>query len=339
MNDATKLPLVITMGEPGGISGELTVKAWEALSKSGPVFFVIDDPDRLAAYGGLVTTISSPEHAASVFAHALPVLSLDKPVTATPGIASPDTALSVISSIERAVALTLEGKASGIITNPIQKSALTASGFKFPGHTEFLGALTANSPMPVHRTRGPIMMLASSKLRVVPATVHIPLSEAPLRLTKALIIDTARITAEALQYDFGIENPRLSIAGLNPHAGEDGIFGDQEQSIIAPAISALNDLGIDVLGPVSADSMFHAEARKRYDAAICMYHDQALIPVKTLDFHQTVNITLGLPIIRTSPDHGTALDIAGQGIARPDSLISAIQLAAFVSEHRRATKG
>lgn len=326
------------MGEPGGIGGELTVNAWRALVGRGPVFFVIDDPERLSAIGAPVFVIDRPEDAGGAFADALPVLPLGESVKSAPGVADPKTAAAVLSSIERAVDLVLNNRAAAVVTNPIQKAALAEAGFAFPGHTEFLAALTASAPMPAGRPRGPVMMLAGPELRVIPATIHIPLSAVPAALTANRLLEVCRIAADALRRDFGIDNPRLALAGLNPHAGESGVLGEEEQSIIAPAIDALNAEGINARGPLPADALFHEDARATYDAAICMYHDQALIPVKTLGFYETVNVTLGLPIVRTSPDHGTALDIAGKGAARPDSMIAAIRLAADIARRRRAVR-
>ena len=326
------LPLAVTMGEPAGIGGELTIKAWlqrEAL----PPFFVIDDPDRLER---LAARIGSPIpiqpirdgfEAPAVAAKALPVLPclLDRPVT--PGQPDPGNARAVITAIERAVAAAASGAAGAVVTNPIQKSVLMASGFRHPGHTEFLGELAGA------RT---IMMLACPALRVVPVTVHVPLQDAVRQLTRERIVEAGRITAASLVTLFGIARPRLVVAGLNPHAGEGGALGREELEIIAPAVDELVAAGIEVRGPLSADTLFHAAARERYDAALCMYHDQALIPLKTLDFAGGVNVTLGLPFIRTSPDHGTALDIAGRGIADPTSLIAAMRLAGELIERRLA---
>ncbi len=232
-----------------------------------------------------------------------------------------------MESIERAVDYAVNGSASGVVTNPIQKSTLLAAGFGFPGHTEYLAHLTTAAPMPNERARGPVMMLAGPMLRTVPVTVHQSVKEAIGSLTPDKIIKTAIVTAEALRDEFGIASPRLAISGLNPHAGEAGALGMEDEMIIAPAVDALCDMGLNARGPLPADTMFHEEARASYDAALCMLHDQALIPAKTLAFHDAVNVTLGLPIIRTSPDHGTALDIAGKGLARADSLIAAIKLA------------
>ena len=326
-------PLALTMGEPGGASPEITLAAWEKL-RGGGAFFVIADPALFPAEK--IAVISGPEKAAEIFAEKLPVLALEKPVSATPGETSQDNAGAVIESIERAVAYALSGEASAIVTNPIQKSSLIAAGFKFPGHTEFLAALTKNKPMPAGCMRGPVMMLAGPDLKTVPVTIHQSVTDAVRSLTTDLITRTAMVVAQALTQDFSIKSPRLAISGLNPHAGENGALGSEDEDIIAPAIAALNDAGVNARGPLPADTMFHESAREAYDAALCMLHDQALIPAKTLAFHDAVNVTLGLPIIRTSPDHGTALDIAGKSVARADSLIAAIRLAFAMAERRSA---
>lgn len=326
------------MGEPGGVGGELTIKAWRALASDGPAFFVIDDPTRLERLDAPVAAIEAPDEASAIFAGKLPVLPIGTRVDATPGRAEPGNAPQVIASIEKAVAFALSGKAGGVVTNPIQKSSLIEAGFEFPGHTEFLAHLTREAPMPApQRRRGPVMMLAGPELRTVPATIHASVREAAASLTTDTIIAKAMIVIEALTYDFGVRTPRLAISGLNPHAGEDGKIGTEERDVIAPAVKRLREeYGVIASGPHAADSMFHAEARKGYDAALCMLHDQALIPVKTLAFFETVNVTLGLPIIRTSPDHGTALDIAGGGFASPDSLIAAIRMASDMAARRAA---
>ncbi|MEQ8748996.1 MAG: 4-hydroxythreonine-4-phosphate dehydrogenase PdxA [Amphiplicatus sp.] len=335
LTNVASRPLALTMGEPGGVGGEITIKAWSALRKSGPVFFVIDDPARLTALGARVAEIASPSEAGKVFAVALPVLSLGARIEARLGVADSKTAKHVVESIRCATTLALSGDAAGIVTNPISKAALLADGFQFPGHTEYLGALTHDAGMPAKAAaRGPVMMLAGPALRTVPVSVHEPLADAARRLSTDAIVRAATVTAQALALDFGIARPRLAIAGLNPHAGEGGALGSEDGKIIAPAVEALRKAGIDARGPLPADTMFHEEARARYDAAICMYHDQVLIPVKTLAFHDTVNVTLGLPIVRTSPDHGTALDIAGKNVARADSLIAAIRLAADMAARR-----
>lgn len=325
---ASYAPLALTMGEPGGAGPEITVAAWETLrpqmKKSG-AFFVIAEPSLFPA--DAIAEINRPQDAENVFAEKLPVLPLDKSVAAKAGEASPQNADAVIESIERAVAFALTGEASGVVTNPIQKSSLIAAGFKFPGHTEFLAELTKASPMLPGRLRGPVMMLTGPQLKTVPVTIHQSVTDAARALTADMIVQTATVTAQSLIHEFGVSAPRLAISGLNPHAGEGGALGREDNEIIAPAVAALNAAGITARGPLPADTMFHPEARETYDAALCMLHDQALIPAKTLAFHEAVNVTLGLPLIRTSPDHGTALDIAGEGLARPDSLIAAIKLA------------
>jgi 4-hydroxythreonine-4-phosphate dehydrogenase len=300
------------------------------------VFCLIDDPARIERLGAPVAAISGPRDAAAHFAERLPVwrLSADATVDGSPGVASPGNAKAVQVSIETAVYSALAGECAGVVTNPIQKSALIAAGFRFPGHTEYLAELTAKSPMPAGRRRGPVMMIAGPDLRTVPVTIHLPLHHVGAKLSADLIVDKALVVLEALKDDFGIARPRLAVAGLNPHAGEGGVLGSEDRDVIAPAVAALQDAGADVVGPLPADTMFHAEARARYDAALCMYHDQALIPVKTLSFFDAVNVTLGLPVIRTSPDHGTALDIAGKGVADPSSLIAALRLAADMAARR-----
>ena len=320
-------PLALTMGEPGGVGGELALKAWAA--PGVPTFFLAGDAGWLAGIDPAVPVreISRPGEAAQVFPDALPVLPLPLTAPVRPGTADPAHAPAVIASIERAVAAVHAGGASAVVTLPIQKESLISTGFAHPGHTEFLAALTGS--------RRPVMMLVGKDLRTVPMTVHIPLSGVADQLTASLVEETARIVEHALRADFGIAAPRLALAGLNPHAGEGGALGPEENTIMAPAAARLRREGIDIRGPLSADTLFHAEARARYDAALCPYHDQALIPVKMLDFHNTVNVTLGLPIVRTSPDHGTALDIAGTGRARPDSLIAALKLAHEMAERRQ----
>ena len=318
-------PLILTMGEPAGIGAEITAGAWRALRGSGLCFALIDDAGR--DFGVPVARISAPEEANAVFAQALPILHRPLAAPVVPGKPSPAHAGAVIASIEEAVALAKAGRAAGVVTNPIQKASLTAAGFPHPGHTEFLGEL-AGTGVP------PVMMLACPELRVVPVTVHEALAKAIARLNPALIMETTRIVDAALKRDFGIAAPRLAIAGLNPHAGEAGTMGREEIDIITPAIAALRAEGIDARGPMPPDTMFTALARPGYDAAICLYHDQALIPIKTIDMAGGVNVTLGLSIIRTSPDHGTALDIAGKGLADPASLIAAIRLAGDLAAKR-----
>jgi 4-hydroxythreonine-4-phosphate dehydrogenase len=306
------------MGDPAGIGGELTAKAWAALRETGPAFFAIDDPARLAAYGVPVREIFGAGEAVGVFGAALPVLAERLSAPVVPGRPDGANAAAVIASIERAVRLVQAGEALAVVTNPIAKSVLYSAGFQYPGHTEFLGALTGCDL--------PVMMLANDYLRVVPVTVHVSLRDALEMLTTTLIVDTAVVVAEAMRRA-GIAAPRLGIAGLNPHAGEDGAMGSEEARIIVPAMQQLRAAGIDVRGPYPPDTMFTPAARAGYDVAVCMYHDQALIPLKTLDVASGVNVTLGLPIVRTSPDHGTAFDIAGKGVADPSSLIGALRLA------------
>lgn len=329
-------PLAVTMGEPAGIGGEILLAAWHRLRATGPAFAALDDPARLrrlAAGLGLdvpVRTVADMEEAAATFGTALPVLPLAEAVEAEPGRPEPRNAAAVLASIERAMDLVRAGAAAAVVTSPIQKSALYAAGFRFPGHTEYLAELAGGCR--------PVMMLAGPSLKVVPLTVHMALARVPGRLRPEDIVDQTRIVDRALRTLFGIEAPRLAVAGLNPHAGEGGAMGDEEERIIAPALARLRGEGIDVRGPLPADTMFHARARAGYDAALCMYHDQALIPVKTLDFDEAVNVTLGLPFVRTSPDHGTALDIAGRGMARADSLVSALKLAAVMAGRRAAER-
>ncbi len=325
-------PLAVTMGEPGGVAPEITEKAWVQLCESGPAFFIISDP---ALYPNVeIATIETPADAPALFSSALPILPLAKAVDAHSGVASPHTAQAVIASIEQATRFAIDGAAGAVVTNPIQKSALLASGFAFPGHTEFLEALTQDVETPTDTPRGAVMMLAGPTLRTVPVTIHLSVSAAVKSLRPDLIVKTALITAHALKNDFGIAAPRLAISGLNPHAGEDSAMGMEDAMIIAPAIDELKSMGVDATGPLPADTMFHEEARAKYDAALCMLHDQALIPAKTLAFHDAVNVTLGLPIARTSPDHGTALNIAGKGAARADSLVAAIRLAGEIAARR-----
>jgi 4-hydroxythreonine-4-phosphate dehydrogenase len=329
------------MGEPAGVGGELTLKAWLArrAARDALPFFAIDDPVRLRHLAQRlslavdIVEIDTPAGAAGTFARALPVLKQPLAVEARPGHLDVRNATAVIASIERAATLARDGRASAMVTNPIQKKTLQEAGFPHPGHTEFLAALGGSAGRPADV----VMMLACRELRVVPVTIHIALRQAVEALSTDLIVRAGRIAAQALRRDAGLDAPRLAVAGLNPHAGEGGTMGDEDWRIVAPAVAALRAEGIDATGPMPPDTMFHAAARARYDLALCMYHDQALIPIKTIDFAGGVNVTLGLPFIRTSPDHGTALDIAGTGSADPSSFLAALNMAADMA-HRRATR-
>ncbi|WP_068878096.1 MULTISPECIES: 4-hydroxythreonine-4-phosphate dehydrogenase PdxA [unclassified Phenylobacterium] len=329
-------PLALTLGDPAGIGPEIVVKAWRALKDQGPAFFVVGDARAVASAptstAGLVRPISSPSEAEALFPTAIPVLDLPLRGPVVAGQPSPAAAPAIIQWIETAVGLALSKTVSGVVTAPIAKAPLYAAGFKFPGHTEFLGELTAAASY--DGARGPIMMLTAADLRVTLVTVHEALARVSAKLDIQAVVNAGLVTAQALRRDFGVERPRVAVAGLNPHAGESGSIGREEVEIVEPAIRALKDLGVDARGPYPSDTLFPAEVRATYDAALCLYHDQALIPIKMLDFWGGVNVTLGLPIVRTSPDHGTAFDIAGRGIARPDSLIAAIRLADEIARRR-----
>ncbi|MFW7268443.1 4-hydroxythreonine-4-phosphate dehydrogenase PdxA [Gluconacetobacter sp. Hr-1-5] len=319
--------LALTMGDPAGVGPELTVAAWRALRADGPGFMVLGDP---ALYGGVpVRVVADAAQAAAVFGEALPVLPVGLACAARPGAPDVANAPAVIGSIARAVELALGGQVGAVVTNPISKLVLKQAGFAHPGHTEYLAELCG---VPGRE----VMMLACPELRVVPVTIHVSLRRALDSLTVDEIVRCGRTTVAALRRDFGIAVPRLAVAGLNPHAGEGGVMGGEEGEIIAPAIAVLRGDGVDVTGPWPPDTMFTPPARARYDAALCMYHDQALIPLKTIDMAGGVNVTLGLPIVRTSPDHGTAFDIAGQGVADPSSLIAALKLARDMARNRSA---
>ncbi len=323
-------PLVLTQGDPAGIGPDITLAAWSSRERYGlPPFLFLGDPEVLtsrAAMLGLEVPIrdADTDNAAAVFADALPVFRIPAGAEVAAGEPHVATAKGTITAIELAVSLAMEGKAAGLVTNPIAKSILYRAGFGFPGHTEFLADLAQKA---TGERVMPVMMLAGPKLRAIPVTIHIPIKDVPAALTSALIEETCHIAHRDLKTRFGIGQPRLAVAGLNPHAGEDGAIGQEDQDLIHPAIVRLRAEGIHVFGPLPADTMFHDEARARYDVAICMYHDQALIPAKALGFDTSVNVTLGLPFIRTSPDHGTAFGIAGQGVARETSLVEAIRLA------------
>jgi 4-hydroxythreonine-4-phosphate dehydrogenase len=327
-------PLALTLGEPAGIGPDITLAAWLRRAELAlPAFYVVGDPDflgRLAGRLGVTVPVAAvePDAAAAAFAGALPVVALDLAVTAEAGRPDSSSAPAAIASIRRAVADTVAGKAAAIVTNPVAKSVLYRNGFVDPGHTEYLARLAQETTGTAGRA---VMMLWSPELAVVPVTIHLPLRQVPARLTTDLIIETGRIVAHDLRQRFAVARPRLAVAGLNPHAGEDGTLGDEDLAVVAPAVTRLRAEGIDARGPLPADSMFHAAARASYDVALCMYHDQALVPIKTLAFDHAVNVTLGLPFVRTSPDHGTAFDIAGSGRADPSSLIAALRLAARLS--------
>ncbi|MDF1803881.1 4-hydroxythreonine-4-phosphate dehydrogenase PdxA [Thalassovita sp.] len=320
-------PIALSCGEPAGVGPEIAATAWARLGDSLP-FFYIGDPRHLPDRTPIVE-ITDPAQTAEAAKSGLPVLAHPFAAPAVPGHPDPANAQGVIDVIARGVSLVQSGQAAALTTAPIHKKALQdGAGFAYPGHTEYLAALGQ-----VDRV---VMMLACDALRVVPTTIHIPLGDVPGALTADLLTDTIRITHSALQRDFGLTAPRIAIAGLNPHAGEGGAMGTEEITLIAPVLDTLKAEGLILAGPMSADTMFHPAARARYDAAICMYHDQALIPIKTLDFAGGVNVTLGLPFIRTSPDHGTAFDIAGQGIADANSLIQALKMARSMAQARKA---
>ena len=322
-------PLALTLGEPAGVGPDITLLAWSQRDELKlPPFYLLGDGaflEQRANALGLEVRLAevSPEDAIPAFATALPVVATGKPATAKPGQPDASSADAALASIRRAVADVQSGQASAVVTNPIAKSVLYQAGFRHPGHTEFLAELAATNG----KAPQPVMMLWSPLLAVVPVTIHLPLREAINQLTTELIVETTRIVAAGLHRSFGLARPRLAISGLNPHAGEDGSLGTEDKTIVAPAIEILRTQGLDVRGPLPADTMFHEAARKNYDCAICMYHDQALIPIKTLAFDDGVNVTLGLPFVRTSPDHGTAFDIAGTGRANPASLVAALRLA------------
>lgn len=335
---STEKPVALTMGEPAGIGTEIALKAWLRLRQSGRTFFILHDPDHVAEVSS-VLSLDVPvrptlvaDDAVRSFRDAIPVMPVK--LAAPVRMGSPDTrnASAVIGAIRIAVRLAASGDVAAVVTNPIQKSVLYESGYPYPGHTEFLEHLAR----PGHRAT---MMLASEHLKVVPVSIHEPLSAAVSGISTGRVVEVSRAADAGLRRDFGISRPRLAVAGLNPHAGEAGTMGREEIEVIAPAVKALRDEGIDARGPYPPDTMFTPRSRARYDAAICMYHDQALIPLKTLDVDGGVNVTMGLPFVRTSPDHGTALDLAGKGHADPGSLVAAIRMAIEIAAHRRNREG
>lgn len=336
---SSRLPrLLVTPGEPAGIGGELLIKA---VASGEQNLWTIDDPDRLEALAKrgnqkiTITTIG-PTRADTLPPQHLGVIPMIWPSEITAGKPSPENAEMVIRAIADAVSMVKKGDANALITNPIQKATLTEAGFTYTGHTEYLAALDSEAD---GEEKYPVMMLANAELRVTPLTIHVPLRDVFALITPERIIKTLRLMRDGLIRDFGIKAPRIAVAGLNPHAGESGTLGDEEERLIAPAIHHLKAEGFDISGPHSADTLFFEDRRGDYDAVLAMYHDQALIPVKTLDFHHGVNITMGLSFIRTSPDHGTALDQAGSFTARPDSLIAAITMARQMAEKRAENMG
>jgi 4-hydroxythreonine-4-phosphate dehydrogenase len=328
-------PLALTLGEPAGIGPDITFAAWRRRAELElPAFYLLADPNfiarrarRIAPDVGIAAV--EPAAATDTFANALPVVDIDVPVTAEPGHPDRSSAPAAIAAIRRAVDLVVAGRAGAIVTNPVAKNVLYQSGFAEPGHTEYLAKLAVQA---TGVTALPVMMLWAPELAVVPVTIHLPLKDVIANLSVDLIVDTGRITARDLRERFGIVRPRLAVAGLNPHAGEHGALGGEDLSLVRPAVERLRAEGIDARGPLPADSLFHQAARASYDVALAMYHDQALIPIKTLAFDHAVNVTLGLPFVRTSPDHGTAFDIAGTGRADPGSLVAALKLAARLAE-------
>lgn len=331
-----EFPLALTLGDPAGIGPDVTLLAYAARSQETiPPFVLLGNEAVLAQRAdalGLsvpIATVSSAAEALSVFDQALPLLPIDVPETVTAGRPTMAAMDAVKHSIETAVTLVQRGEARAVVTNPVSKAHLYDAGFAFPGHTEYLAALASDGG---ETSLLPVMMLVAGPFKVVPTTIHIPLKDVPRTLTQDLLRATLEITDRDLRRFFGYEQPRLAVSGLNPHAGEDGSLGREELEIIAPVIEAARNAELDVSGPYPADTLFHTAARERYDAAICMYHDQALVPFKTLAFEEGVNVTLGLPFVRTSPDHGTAFDIAGSGAANPRSLIEALRLAEAMSE-------
>ncbi len=334
-------PLALTLGEPAGIGPELTLALWAQRSKFGtPAFIAVGDPALLEARAKLLKldvqiSETNTEDALELFSKVLPVLNIGISGTAKPGKPDDTSARTTKAAIECAVELAQTGKVGAVVTNPIAKSVMSEGGFKFPGHTEYLAYLAAKVGCKSPRA---VMLIWSEELAVVPVTIHVPLKDVPALLTENLIVETGRIVAHDLKHRFGIARPRLAICGLNPHAGEGGTLGQEEIEIIQPAIRTLDAEGISVTGPLSADTLFRPAARSNYDVVLGMYHDQVLAPVKTIAFDRAVNVTLGLPFIRTSPDHGTAFDIAGTGFANPISLLEALKLAQRLADGEAASR-
>src|SRR5512143_1525717 len=334
MSKSGALPLALTLGEPAGIGPDLTIQIWQRRDELRlPTFYLVGDPDFIRSRARLLgcdiaLSAIEPSQAGETFSRALPVVLLEVPVTAAPGAPDASSAPAAIASIRRAVADVMAGRAAAIVTNPVAKNVLYRSGFAEPGHTEFLAKLVQEATGKAMR---PVMMLWSPELAVVPVTIHLPFKDVVTQLTSELVVETGRIVSHDLTARFGITRPRIAVAGLNPHAGEEGTLGEEDGAIVAPAVKRLQAEGIDAVGPLPADTLFHERARATYDVALCMYHDQALIPIKTLAFDHAVNVTLGLPFVRTSPDHGTAFDIVGKGAADPSSLVAALTLAARLS--------
>lgn len=331
-------PLALTAGDPAGIGADVALLAWTLRRQRGlPAFYMLCDPDFLSARAqrlGLKVPVAvvSPDEAAERFDEALPVVALSHRFEDRPGEANSGNAAGIVEAIDRGVKDTMDGRSAALVTGPIAKKVLYDAGFRFPGHTEYLAHLAA---VATGKPVTPVMMMAGPQLKAVPVTIHIALATVPAALRSDAIVETGAILAHDLKTRFGIEQPRIAVAGLNPHAGEDGAMGSEDIAIVAPAVAELRRQGIDARGPLPADTMFHREALATYDAALCMYHDQALIPAKALAFDETVNVTLGLPFIRTSPDHGTAFSIAGTGTARPDSLIAALAMARAMADRSR----
>jgi 4-hydroxythreonine-4-phosphate dehydrogenase len=342
MSETSVRPIALTMGDPAGIGPDITLAAWARREAQATApFLFIGDPSVLSARAkALRQSVRIEEtdclNAAAIFANALPVLPIRCPVPVVAGQPNAENAAAVTGAIDTAVLLVTTGEASAVTTNPIAKAVLYQAGFRFPGHTEYLADLAEKA---TGTSILPVMMLAGPKLRAVPVTIHIPLKDVPAALTPDLVYRTCTTTAADLKSRFGLMAPRLAIAGLNPHAGEGGALGLEDDAIIRPVIDRLRAEGLNIVGPLPADTMFHDRARETYDVAICMYHDQALIPAKALGFDESVNVTLGLPFIRTSPDHGTAFAIAGKGIAREDSLQAALRLAAELAANARKAQG